>query len=608
MKSLFFCILNLISTGLYSTIYTVNSLATTSTGSGTSGTLRWCITQANASAGPHTINFSVAGSIAINSASVALPDLVQEITIDGSTAPGYISSPVVFVDGTGSTVISGLTISAANCKIYGLEIWGFPLSGIRISTDLADNFTIGALNKGNVIRGNTQYGITNEGGDNGNIQYNHIGTNSTGTACSTNGYDGILLNNFSNSNSILYNLISCNTGSSIQITNSSSNNVVQGNTIGPLLNSCSNNTFRGIKIEGGASNNIIGGSASNQANKITGLNFWAIEVVGSTTVGNRISGNIMNCNGLGGINLLLSGNAGYAAPTITSASATVASGTSQPNATIEIFRNQVLSSINCSTPPTTTNGQGTDYLGSTTADAAGNWALSGAFSGILVATATSTTGNTSTFSSPRTTSVSAVNNSPCIGLIPLPVSLLSFTVSCTENGLARLYWETASETNNYSFTLKRSINGASFEEIATLSGNLNSTITKMYSYVDAKPVNGEIYYQLSQTDVNGTIRVIGNTVWQSSWCGEQKDTAFVYPNPVTDHATLNIFVNAEDAVLTGGYYDMTGRLVLAIQTNLQAGWNTISTDLSSLQAGNYLLMCRTDQNDKLMRKLIVRQD
>ena len=57
---------------LLSTIWTVNSLGDAGTGSGLSGDLRYVITQADQMTGDNTINFSVTGTITLNS---ALPDL-----------------------------------------------------------------------------------------------------------------------------------------------------------------------------------------------------------------------------------------------------------------------------------------------------------------------------------------------------------------------------------------------------------------------------------------------------------------------------------------------------------------------------------------------------
>lgn len=74
--------------------YTVNSLADTNTGSGTSGTLRYCITQANASGVVDTINFSVTGTITLASQLPAIshPDLTingpgaNQLTVSGNNA------------------------------------------------------------------------------------------------------------------------------------------------------------------------------------------------------------------------------------------------------------------------------------------------------------------------------------------------------------------------------------------------------------------------------------------------------------------------------------------------------------------------------------------
>lgn len=62
--------------------FTVNSLGDTGSGSGTSGDLRYCISQADEAAGSN-ITFSVAGTILLGS---ALPNLTQNITITGPGA------------------------------------------------------------------------------------------------------------------------------------------------------------------------------------------------------------------------------------------------------------------------------------------------------------------------------------------------------------------------------------------------------------------------------------------------------------------------------------------------------------------------------------------
>src|SRR5688572_33507680 len=96
---------------LFGTTYTVNNLGDgadnnpgddiCSTGAGC--TLRAAIMEANAHAGGDAIHFSVAGVIAPGS---PLPPITDASTqIDGSTAPGYTSTPLVTLDGQGAIAI-----------------------------------------------------------------------------------------------------------------------------------------------------------------------------------------------------------------------------------------------------------------------------------------------------------------------------------------------------------------------------------------------------------------------------------------------------------------------------------------------------------------------
>src|SRR5262245_30819455 len=57
-------------------------------------TLRAAVQEANAAAGPHTINFNIppagAHTIVVGS---AYPDITSRVTIDGTTQPGWVNAP-----------------------------------------------------------------------------------------------------------------------------------------------------------------------------------------------------------------------------------------------------------------------------------------------------------------------------------------------------------------------------------------------------------------------------------------------------------------------------------------------------------------------------------
>lgn len=405
------------------TVYDVNSLATTNTGIGNSGTLYYCITKANQSTGPHTINFSIAGTIAISTSGSVLPVLTKQIIINATTAPGYAGIPVILLEGNGNYG-NGLEITAGACEIYGLEIASFSGRGIYIHGSTAGDFKIGAAGKGNVIRDNNYYGITVDAADNGVIAYNKVGTDASGSNCAGNGYDGLDFQNAADYNQVLFNHISCNGYNGIQI-GGSSYNIIKSNIIGPLNNDCQGNLYRGVDIEDGSNYNQVGGNDPSEFNKIAGNLYWGIEVKNSSS-NNLISGNSYLCNDYGAISLDNFGNNNIAAPLIQSANTTTISGLASANATVEIFKSQDTYPTQCTN---TAPNQGADFIGSALANGSGVWSLSGSFGGKIVATATDADGNTSEFSSSITTGVFDTLANECSGYIPLIIASFNSSAS-----------------------------------------------------------------------------------------------------------------------------------------------------------------------------------
>jgi hypothetical protein len=84
----------------------------------------------------------------------------------------------------------------------------------------------------------------------------------------------------------------------------------------------------------------------------------------------------------------------------------------------------------------------------------------------------------------------------------LPIELLSFTGEV--NGKSNiLKWITATEINNDYFTVERSEDAITFNEVGKVDGAGNSLSTKQYSMLDNKPYKTITYYRLVQTDYDG---------------------------------------------------------------------------------------------------------
>jgi titin len=181
--------------------------------------------------------------------------------------------------GTDGNVLSG--------NIIGLDAGGTAelkndVSGVSIASGAADN-TVGGDVAGerNLISGNFGYGVTISGSDtDGNtVSGNYIGTDQSGLLAVDNFDGGVLIQGGAQFNTIggdiagERNVISGNDGQGVEITGSgTSNNTISGNFIGVASDGVSDlgNYSYGVRIQSGAGSNTIGGNGPHEGNVISG--------------------------------------------------------------------------------------------------------------------------------------------------------------------------------------------------------------------------------------------------------------------------------------------------------------------------------------------------
>ncbi|MBE9194808.1 hypothetical protein IQ219_05675 [Synechocystis sp. LEGE 06083] len=125
------------------------------------GSLRQAILDANLNPGADVISFAVTGSINLLS---ALPDIIDTLTIDGTTAPGFDGNPLVAINfnnnpGLKFTNFNGN--SAAGSQLLGLGIIDSSTNGVTVEVDnitIQGNY-IGVDLDGQTARGNQGNGI-----------------------------------------------------------------------------------------------------------------------------------------------------------------------------------------------------------------------------------------------------------------------------------------------------------------------------------------------------------------------------------------------------------------------------------------------------------------
>ena len=183
--------------------------------------------------------------------------------------------------------------------------------------------------------------------------------------------------------------------------------------------------------------------------------------------------------------------------------------------------------------------------------------------------------------------------SNCEGCGPLPVDLISFTGKMREEHV-HLEWKTATEENNDYFTLERSEDGIRFEFLASISAKELSSQVQQYFYIDERPVEGSNYYRLSQTDIDGSSRFVGNIV-----VVDYKKEGFVnlYPNPATTELNIQSKISTT-AFLNYELYDTVGRLVDQGTLGKFDSETIFKLDIAALSEGLYLIQIKDRVNSQ----------
>jgi hypothetical protein len=162
---------------------------------------------------------------------------------------------------------------------------------------------------------------------------------------------------------------------------------------------------------------------------------------------------------------------------------------------------------------------------------------------------------------------------------PLPIELLSFSATIGADRTVHLHWMTGSEQNNDHFTVQRSADLAAWTDVGEVPGAGNSSSTRSYSLIDATPLGGISYYQLQQTDIDGSTTVSDRIVVQFP----EGHRLAVHPNPA--HGELN--VGNLSSVCSAWLVDLTGTRV-STPVQLDSGHTTMP--IPDIAPGNYVLV------------------
>lgn len=167
---------------------------------------------------------------------------------------------------------------------------------------------------------------------------------------------------------------------------------------------------------------------------------------------------------------------------------------------------------------------------------------------------------------------------PGIPSIPTPVALKSSLTASVINGSAVLSWSTATEVNQKSFGIEKSLDGKTFTALKTVNANNKPS---SYSYTDPSTLNAVQYYRLKMIGTDGKFTYSG----VASVTNKVSIRIGVSPNPVTNNATISHSLATAGSVLK--ITSFTGKIVATYP--VQAGATQTSVDVAHLTSGTYIV-------------------
>jgi len=249
------------------------------------GSLQQAIFDASTNAGADTITFAIlSGGLTITPTN-ALPAIVEPLTIDGSTQPGFVNAPIIELNGASAgPLVDGLRVLTSNCVIRALAINRFNGDGIEITN--ASNVTVEGC---------------------------YLGLGLDGVTSRANAQNGVNVTNAANCvigglNASNRNVIAGNAQCGALIGGATAtNNTVLGNLIGLDINSADKgNSADGVRVL--SSGNLIGGTNASARNVISGNSSDGIEINGLGATLNQVYANVIGSDASGLLNRANSGN------------------------------------------------------------------------------------------------------------------------------------------------------------------------------------------------------------------------------------------------------------------------------------------------------------
>ena len=163
----------------------------------------------------------------------------------------------------------------------------------------------------------------------------------------------------------------------------------------------------------------------------------------------------------------------------------------------------------------------------------------------------------------------------------LPVKMLAYSISNNEHTV-ELSWTTSDEVNNDRYDIYKSLDGKEFNKIGEVKGRNNSNNENDYKFSDTPNTTGDIYYYVSQIDLDGSYTDF--SILKASFSKSEIEFT-TYPNPSSGgRFSLNMNKEILESEAQMQIFDHVGNQVVNTKIN---GNSTF--DFQDLAAGIYII-------------------
>ncbi len=193
----------------------------------------------------------------------------------------------------------------------------------------------------------------------------------------------------------------------------------------------------------------------------------------------------------------------------------------------------------------------------------------------------------------------------------LPVELTSFTAKAVGNNI-QLNWQTATEVNNYGFSVERSVAQISnlskkWEEISFIEGHGNSNSPKKYSFIDTdiSVASTPLSYRLKQMDIDGAFEY-SEIVSVEVETPKTFKLSQNYPNPFNPSTIISYSLSQSGKVVLKVFNSIGEEVAELVNKEMNAGNYSVKFDATNLSSGIYFYRISAGNFVKTNKMLLIR--